>query len=529
MLFNAYIWSLYKASDEGAAFIRDCAPATEFDWDEVNLQLLTNKDAAELKRLGLEQYTKENEVGIWANVQRLYHHFFQAEAAQLSTKEDFERRFVEWVEEGISFKGFTLIPAGDYALWMGDIEIISNALYAVFPEWAFPYLYTRSQGLNLQLFRVICDLFQIALPPYPLKKDKKQRLLYYLHICREVHAFRQQNQLLPPELIAFFFDFAFKAADQAIQQKWSITENRDLPRPSKVWYVGAGRTDFHFIDNATIDDLTSWQCNINTRPGDIIIMYCWSPRSCIHSVWQAVTEGNIDVFFYYYNQAYISNCQRVPFISYHDILTNPILSKTPLARNSFQGVNGYPVTYEEYQEMLRLWAEKGFDIESLPKLQPLPGIDDNILLADERDVEQYLVEPLLDKLGFKSKDWLRQMPIRMGRGERYYPDYCFFPNTRRGEESAAMVLEAKWSIHNARELREAFLQARSYAVRLQANRFILAAKEGVWVFESLQGGFKEDQYYFFSWQDLVHPDALHRLLLLAGRAALAKAGRRVKE
>jgi hypothetical protein len=234
-------------------------------------------------------------------------------------------------------------------------------------------------------------------------------------------------------------------------------------------------------------------------------------------VWLACSEAHANPFFFYHFQARIGHCQKVPTLSLETLRTNSIISKSGIVKKNFQGVNGYPVTYEEYQEMLRLWAEKGFDVELLPKLQPLPGIDDSILLADERDVEQYLVEPLLDKLGFKSKDWMRQMPIRMGRGERYYPDYCFFPNTRRGEESAVMVLEAKWSIHNARELREAFLQARSYAVRLQANRFILAAKEGIWVFESLSVGFREDKHHFFSWQDLTNPDTLHRLLLLTGR------------
>jgi hypothetical protein len=103
------------------------------------------------------------------------------------------------------------------------------------------------------------------------------------------------------------------------------------------------------------------------------------------------------------------------------------------------------------------------------------------------------------------------MPIRMGRGERIYPDYAFGATQTRGEESARMILEAKFRISGEKELQEAYYQAKSYALRLQAKRMVIAAREGVWVYPFHRGNFSLDHCHFYDWQALGHPDALHKL------------------
>ncbi len=111
-------------------------------------------------------------------------------------------------------------------------------------------------------------------------------------------------------------------------------------------------------------------------------------------------------------------------------------------------------------------------------------------IFEEKDVEQKLLEPLLEKLGYTPKNWIRQMPLRMGRGIRYYPDYVINPKIKRGDEKADFIWEAKLSISNDKKLRKDFYQAKSYALRLKADGLGLIALEGIWI------SFSKDDFLF---------------------------------
>jgi hypothetical protein len=132
-------------------------------------------------------------------------------------------------------------------------------------------------------------------------------------------------------------------------------------------------------------------------------------------------------------------------------------------------------------------------------------------------VEIHLIEPLLERLGFKPKDWVRQMPVKMGRGERNYPDYAFGAKPKRGEESAKMVLESKFQLTAHSEFTEAFYQAKSYALRLQSKMMVMAAREGVWIFPPEMGNFDNRKFIHKGWGELNHPDRFHEVLSLIGR------------
>lgn len=500
MKFNKYIWELYCNSEEGNQKIKDSKAVDVFSHEEAVMVAFEPEALLQLRSLGLDAFIQNDLV----NLQKLYHECFLEREFSIEQADEI---FTKWVEEGLVFKGYTLIEKEEYSRWMEEIETISNALYAAFPDFFFPYFFLH----NFDEFQVICLEFEIPLPEIPPKKNKKDRVLYYLHICKAVYEFRQANKLSPDECIAFFYDFALNAME------WSSIADEPLPSPSKVWYVGAGPIDHSFIDTATQESVDRWQCHPDTRPGDIIVMYCWSPRSYIHSVWRAVSNGFVDPFFYYYRIAYISKPIKVSPISFKEIKANPVLSKSPIVRNSFQGVNGYPITYEEYMEMLRLWKNGGMDINILPKIEPIIGLSEEVVLADERDVEVHLVEPILIRLGYTEKDWIRQMPVKMGRGVRYYPDYCFDAVAKRGDEKATMILEAKYSIKNQKALQDAFFQAKSYAVRLRCECFILAAKEGLWIYQSVKSDFKFGRFEHYTWNELNAPDAFHHVLKSVGK------------
>ena len=500
MNFNKYIWELYKSSETGKRTIEDSKPFKTIPDAEEFLLVFEKGEVEKIKQSGQLDLLYQNKV----NILKIYHGYFSQKPFVIEKADEI---FSQWITEGISFAGIEILKKDEDNLWWAEIEYISNALYVCFPDFFFPYFFLH----NFDEFSIICEEYNIALPEIPKKRHRRERTTYYLDICRILHEFRINNELSPEELIAFIYDFA--------PNSLSIKNMEDdlLPAPSKVWYVGGGKADFNFLDDAESEDTHFWQSNIDTRIGDIIIMYCWSPRSYIHSVWRAVNDGFIDPFFYYHSITYISKPIRVPQITFNEIKSNPILAKSPIVKNNFQGVNGYPVTQEEYNEMLRLWEEKGMETSVLPRVEAINCLPEDLILKDERDIEVHLIEPLLHKLKYNPEDWIRQMPIRMGRGERNYPDYCFGAVTTRGEESAQMIIEAKYSIKNSKVLIDTYLQAKSYAIRLQADKFVVASKEGLWLYNKRNSKFELEKSLFYTWNDLANVDKLHELSKMIGK------------
>ena len=99
----------------------------------------------------------------------------------------------------------------------------------------------------------------------------------------------------------------------------------------------------------------------------------------------------------------------------------------------------------------------------------------------------------------------------MGRGDRVYPDYAFDVEGKYGEESASLIVEAKYRISNKVALMEAFRQASSYAKRLDAKGFVLCALEGLWFFERTGGSFDASRSKRFSWEEAAAPEKLAAL------------------
>lgn len=494
MKFNSYIWSLYQESEAGRKKIGECKPFKEIPDDESFLLTFESEDVETILQNGFGDCICEGKV----NILKIYHRYFSNKPFQIDKADEI---FSQWINDGVHLAGLDILLKDADERWWEDIEYISNALYVTFPDFFFPYFFLHS----FDNFRQICDAYYIVLPDVPKKSHKRERTMYYTEICKALYEFRVSNDLSPEELVAFIYDFAPNSLEADSEAGALIAS------PSKVWYVGGGKNDFVFLDNAQTEDVERWQSNTDVRVGDVLIMYCSSPRSYIHSVWRAVNDGFTDPFFYYHSITYISTPVKVPHISFQELKTNPILSKSSLVRKNFQGVNGYPVTNEEYSELLRVWDEKGMDVSILPLFEIIKHLSDDVVLKDERDVEIYLLEPLLLRLKYKPTDWVRQMPVRMGRGERFYPDYCFGAVFTRGEESARMLIEAKYSIKNSKYLKEAYLQAKSYAMRLQADTFALVSKEGLWIYKKSGKIYDAEKHTYFTWNDIENPDNFHVL------------------
>jgi hypothetical protein len=329
-----------------------------------------------------------------------------------------------------------------------------------------------------------------------------------------------RNQLAPPELIAFLYDFAPRVL--------AAEQDAELAPPSRVWFTMGGindNGDFEFLDQADSNTTARWQGNVETRRGDVILMWCVAPRSYLHSIWRALDDGFADPFFYFYNSMRIGRCIKLPPVCFKEFMEDPVLAANKSVRAHFQGAGGKPFPLED-PVLLEILKRKGCETSSLP-VPPPHAFAFGERLENERDVEIQLVEPLLKQLGYSASEWLRQMPLRMGRGERNYPDYAVEPNPRRGEESAAFLIETKYEIATKLQLEDAFLQGKSYALRLQALAFVLAAKEGLWLYRQTDG-FSAERHLHWTWQEIEHPDRFHELAAELGKGRLTSRRRRAR-
>lgn len=384
-----------------------------------------------------------------------------------------------------------------------DIPILSEVLFAISPEYFFPYYFDRSYQDVVMIF----NTFGIFLPALPGKNDETGRFFHYFELCKSLYQFRSQNGLSGYELPAFLYGFAFN-----IIKRYKVSN--ELPEPRKAFFVGGGinnNGDFDYLDKVTQDSVVNWNGNPETQTGDIIVMYCLAPRSYVHSIWRAVTPGSIDPFFYYYKNINIGYPILIKPISLDEMKKDTVLNELPLLRANMQGINGREIPKKYYDRLLELLERKGQDMMILPVLREneieMPA------LKNEKDVEEKLLEPLLQKIGYRETDWRRQMKLRMGRGDKIYPDYAIFPHEERNNESCYWVWEAKYSINSHKQLEEDFGQAKSYALRLRSSGLGLVSKEGVWL---CVPDFFFGKIRFWSWKQIADHDSLNEIFTIAG-------------
>lgn len=507
MSFNQFVWSIYKESEQGQ---RAIARFTGLTPDSVEERFEIGNFIWELTEEGEHFWGKKELVFSITGLVEKY-----ATQNTPQNENDVLHLFESLTSSELALQAGT--AAGEYAEfgrfgaaphfqdWIEAIQETSFGLYLAHSVFFLPYLYQR----RFHELQATCDAFNIPLPPLPGKRDWTGRIRYYTEINQVLQEFRLIHELSPPEMCAFLYDFAPEYLRQT---------DTELPSPSKVWLItgGSGNNgDFEWLDQANPTSVSNWQGNIDTRRGDILLMYCVSPRSYIHSIWRATCDGFTDPFFFYHNTIWVGSPTKTTPVTFKEMKAHPLLSQKGAIKAHFQGPSGKPFTVEEYQAVLEIMAEKGQNISELPSIERTSFLPDTELTC-ERDVETKLIEPFLKKIGWQDSDWIRQMTIRMGRGERNYPDYAFNARTTRGEESASMIVESKFRILTRRELNEAYCQSKSYALRLQANIMIIAALEGIWVFGN-QNGFSFDEVSHWSWKQLEHPDTLHEVWKLAGK------------
>jgi hypothetical protein len=490
MIFNDFLWNNFKESQYGQQIIQFFKNYKQNVFHKQNVDLYN-------KIIDSINYDTREDVDIesyFESIKSFCSEIIESLSAEseIITINDAENLYNSIIDEN-----------NDIQFYVDDIPFLSECLYILYPDFFFPYYFRKYYYHLVSIF----NDFGIYLPPAPQKNDMVKRLFHYFELCKSTYEFRKKYKIEGYELPAFMYGFA-----TGVIQKYKITDI--LPEPRNAYFVGGGKNnngDFEYLDKVNEKTITYWNGNRDTQPGDIVVMYCLTPRSCIHSIWRAVTPGSFDPFFTYYGTIYIGKPILVKQIAIDEIKKDKILSEMPLVKGNMQGINGRTILKKYYDRILEILAEKGENVSLLPKL------NDNLIqkneLKDEKDVEKYLLEPLLNRLGYLKHHWKRQLKLRMGRGDRVFPDYVIFPNEERNNESGYWVWEAKYSIINSKQLKEDFGQARSYALRLNCKGLCLISQEGIWL--SLPN-FSFEKIKFWSWKQINEHDHFNEIFDIAG-------------
>ena len=388
-----------------------------------------------------------------------------------------------------------------------DIVYISLMLAAEFPDAFVPYFFPCCY----HVLTAIADMFDMSLPQMPRQRDYDGRFRHYFALCRALQAERKEMAWTTAEFCAFLYDYAPKAAG-GLNWLW-----QELPPPRAAYVIGTSPEypAFQIADgNVNGKNAVCWQGNPDTQPGDVVLLYHWAPASRFSSVWRACAPGFVDPFFVAYRCIYIDRPVAVPGPSFQELKQDALFCDHFLVKTRMLRMDGQEITPREYARMRTLIEQAGGDISLLPVLDArFESGDRPKQIERERDVELYLLEPLLKRLGWEREQYVRQMPLRMGRMLTVYPDYVILPKATPGHERGYWVVEAKKSIPTAKQLKIDCAQASSYALRLNAKGLMLVAQEGVWT-ATRAADFEDTTYY--RWEALQDENAFAKLYAMAG-------------
>jgi len=351
-----------------------------------------------------------------------------------------------------------------FEIFSSFMVYFSTVLCMANPEKYIPYHYQY----NFNVLGNISEQFSISLPLIPAKKNYKERFYYYEKVCHALCDFRNKNCLTPYELLAFLYDFAPNYVGG-----FNSYIVKDLPKPGSAYFIGTSPKD-RFLYHGP-NTIVPWQCNPDTKAGDMIVMYQTAPISAVKSIWRSVSVGFNDPFFWYYRCTYIGQPKIITTVSLKQMQNDPILEEMPIVRKNMQGINGVELIPSQYNYLLKLGESDAIRLDDV-------FTHDSSGIRSERDVEKQLIEILLNKLGYTKDDYVSQLQIRVGNNNFVLiPDYVLLPVIANGHHTAHGIIEAKYSISTKKMLNDAKAQMRSYAKQLGTKFGVVASKEGLWL------------------------------------------------
>ncbi len=409
-----------------------------------------------------------------------------------------------------------LLPADKIRQKCTYMHLLSLFLYTLDDDF-IPILYQH----HFFLIKQYADEIGLELPEIPRAKDYFEYLMYYYDICMAAKRFREEHNMTPEEFCTCLYGFAPNQEEDEVK-------DAQLPQPVNVWFTGASKYDYRELLSKDITKNVVWACNERTRRGDIIVVYCLSPYSMIHSIWRAESGGFFNPFDHYHCRTTLTQCVKLEKpIGFNQFVSDSFFATLPIVSKNLQGINGVELSSTSYKELLRLISDNGENIDKFPKLF-IPKDWTPIVLdagQPERSVEEKIViKDLLPLLGYKVGDWDRQLSQKAGRKEKAIPDFVFFKRGEKHAENAPFVLEVKAYMKGEREIHEAYTQGRSYARMMCAPLFANCDKERLIIYKFDGGNYNYNHPIFENhWSAIFGSDEVaSQLKKIIGREVIAE-------
>jgi hypothetical protein len=232
---------------------------------------------------------------------------------------------------------------------------------------------------------------------------------------------------------------------------------------------------FDALDN---EEEVIWSARKAMQAGDKLFIYRTSPVSAITDIFEAVD----DAYFHPVSawDGFWVKMRRVCKISpirFSDLRKDPVLKDWWVVKKQFTGTITDPVTFNIYNRFLELISE---DIKQEHKLTPEPvaahGSSGDFV--SEHDFEEKVITPLLKRFDIKhDRQYLCRFHIgtQITRGKI---DYLLYRKNK-----PYSLIENKLRILNDSELEKAVNQAKSYALQVGVDQFLVASPEGYWFYK----------------------------------------------
>lgn len=415
-----------------------------------------------------------------------------------------------------------------------QIPNMSLVLYCIFQDSHFyPILFNE----QFFLFEDACKALGIEVPPIPSQAKKVERIKFYNLLCGNIEDFRKENNLTKVQVCSLLYDYAPKYLKSIALEK-SI-----LPEPENIWVVGGatgGEGDYLVMEE---NDTVIWQCNKDTKRGDIVIMYAHAPYMHIHSVWRCERDATLNPFGIYANRVELSNKVIIPNkVTYEDMQKDAVVSQFKMVVGNMQALyQKRPLSVIQYKEIQRLIQEKNpvFNLNRLPQITtPEMNIEET---KKESEVSDKILIPCLTLLGYANQngeDWVKELQLKLGRdrnddeekdekGYKARPDFSFFVKKLPFEQQyAPLIIEVKYDMVNAEEERKAVAQGASYARILHSQIFGVCDKNKIVIYKRTGAHFKEkDKILDYTWaqvQDKDNPQYFNDLRKAIGKDVIER-------
>lgn len=381
---------------------------------------------------------------------------------------------------------------------------LSVVLFAHISDYFFPNLYV----MQFSYFLKFAEKYGIVIPDIPNRSDYRERWLYYLCMCDAINKFADENDLQDPgELCAFLFDYELTT----IKEELETEQNEQLTGvPEQAWILVGSLSEGERTMTSGF-----WQANQLTCKGDIMLFYEKSPVKKLNAVWTALEDGFVDPFGHFYSYSIIGNKITIPedkAITFEDFKASDYFKNRPkegdYVSKNFQDVSGWAVTSEDYAEIKKMLEAKGFDISALPSLYE-PNVKTDITITNEKNVEDCLLKPLLEQMGWRSEvDYFQQVEFPAGHGTTGHrmekrPDFCLHKTGEGRKLGAKVVIEVKECMRSTKEIDETYEQGLTYAKWGGAQVLVLCDKNQIRVYKrNGKGEFDENKWTRFRWEEM---------------------------